>query len=219
PTGLRSEIAGEIMRDRMWDFACGMDSGNSFQGSLGDFNNRLYHHDGPGGGSGGDGGGAPIGGAAGKGAGSGGGIVPPSPQLVGKMYAAHQQNVEEAKKLKNWDHLSGNTYRKNEFATAVYQTGTGLTLSKPQKGYWQDGVPKSEVPGGVGRVAGVHVHVTGNGRHLLWDRDMATQNNYISGTGSIFAPGRLEIFVPSQIQGVPGAYFHTDDGVRLVPGR
>jgi RHS repeat-associated protein len=64
PTGLREELAGEIMRDRMWDFACLGDSGNSFQGSLGDFNNRLYNHDGGGGGGGG---------GDGPGGGSGGG--------------------------------------------------------------------------------------------------------------------------------------------------
>jgi hypothetical protein len=53
PTGME-QVFGEILRDRMWDSACLADSGNSFQGSLGDFNKRLYNHDGPGGGGGGD---------------------------------------------------------------------------------------------------------------------------------------------------------------------
>ena len=157
---------------------------------------------------------APV--ARDDGAGQRGGIVPPSPQLVRSMYSAHEQNVREAKKRENWDYIQGKGYRKNEMATAIDKNGT---LSKAQKGYWQDGVPKSEIPGVAGRIAGVHIHVTGDGRHLPWDRDMATQKHYVSGTGLLYAPGRLEIFVPSQIKGAPGAYFVTDDGIHLVPGR
>jgi RHS repeat-associated protein len=147
----------------------------------------------------------------------GGGLMPLPPPLLRKMYAAHLQNVEEATNPAHWDTFPGTTkIRKNEYATAVYQRKNGFELSKPEKGYWSNG-PKSAVPGGVGRIAGVHVHVTGDGRHLIWDRDQAINNHYISGVGSIFAPRRLDIFVPSQSKG-PGAYFHTDDGESLIPG-
>jgi hypothetical protein len=42
PTGLRSEMAEEIMRDRQWDFACRGDSGNSFQGDTNEYLNRGH---------------------------------------------------------------------------------------------------------------------------------------------------------------------------------
>src|ERR1043166_2908770 len=43
PTGLREELAGEIMRDHMWDFACRMVSGSSFQGEYNGFPNGHDH--------------------------------------------------------------------------------------------------------------------------------------------------------------------------------
>jgi RHS repeat-associated protein len=43
PTGMREQIAVEIMRDRMWDMACRMDSGNSLQGESDGFPNGHDH--------------------------------------------------------------------------------------------------------------------------------------------------------------------------------
>jgi RHS repeat-associated protein len=42
PTGLREQIAGEIMRDEMWDMARYADAANTSQGSFADFTNRAY---------------------------------------------------------------------------------------------------------------------------------------------------------------------------------
>jgi RHS repeat-associated protein len=44
PTGLKEELVGTIMRDRMWDFACRMDSGNGFQGDYNEFFNQWHDH-------------------------------------------------------------------------------------------------------------------------------------------------------------------------------
>ena len=56
PMGLREQLAGEIMRDSMWDFACRMDSGDSFQGEYSAFPNG-HDHTAMGNGDGGSGGG------------------------------------------------------------------------------------------------------------------------------------------------------------------
>jgi uncharacterized protein RhaS with RHS repeats len=152
-----------------------------------------------------------------------GGLMPLPPELLGRMYETHQQNVEKANDKGNWTPIPGTIKSiQEEYATGIYRKGNGLVQDGPNKG-WHEGIkPKSEAfrqeySGGGTRAAATHVHVTGNGRHLPFDREQAITHHYISGTGSASAPGRLDIFVPLQ-SGRGGQYFHTDDGVHLDPG-
>jgi hypothetical protein len=152
-----------------------------------------------------------------------GGLMPLPPELLGRMYETHQQNVEKANDKGNWTPIPGTIKSiQEEYATGIYRKGNGLVQDGPNKG-WHEGIkPKSEAfrqeySGGGTRAAATHVHVTGNGRHLPFDREQAITHHYISGTGSASAPGRLDIFVPLR-SGRGGQYFHTDDGVHLDPG-
>jgi RHS repeat-associated protein len=150
-------------------------------------------------------------------------LMPLSADLLARMYATHEQNVKEANDPANLTTFPGkNKTQKEEYATGIYSKGKGLVQDGPNRG-WHDGVEPQSAPfrkeytGGGTRAAGTHVHVTGNGMHLYKDQMQAERYHYISGTGSIYAPRRLDIFRPFE-KGPGGRYFHSDDGVHSYPG-
>jgi len=151
------------------------------------------------------------------------GLMPLPPDLLHRMYATHLQNVKEASDPRNWTPIPGTIKtQKEEYATGIYRKGNGLVQDGPNRGWHNGVVPESETfrkgyTGGGTRAAGTHVHVTGNGMHLYKDQEQAIRYHYISGTGSIYAPGRLDIFRPFET-GQGGQYFHTDDGEHLFSG-
>jgi RHS repeat-associated protein len=153
---------------------------------------------------------------------NGGGLMPLPPDVVARMYAAQQKNAEEANNKDNWTPIQGTSKRQQEeYSTTIYRRGSSLTQIGPKKGHHVNGQPYSDIYGrnweGGSRVAGTHIHVTGNGRHYGVDVDRARENRYISGVGNAAAPKLLNIYVPPRSGDGPGAFFHTFDGVKLYP--
>jgi hypothetical protein len=150
-------------------------------------------------------------------------LMPMPPELTSRMWADQQENARQANNPNNWTHLDGTRVQKEEYATGIYRKGKDLVSDGPNRGSHVNGTPTSEVfrkgyEGGGVRAGGTHIHVTGNGRHLLWDRDQAIRYRFISGTGHISAPTKLEIFRP-YTSGEGGQYYHTNDGIHVIPGR
>src|SRR5882724_4396615 len=130
-------------------------------------------------------------------------------------------NAEQAKNKNNWTHMGGTKYRPEEYATGGYRKGKDLVTDGPNRGYHVGDTPMSDVfrkeyKGGGTRAFGTHIHVSGNGRHLLKDTDQAIRYRFISGTGHVSDPTRLEIFRPYK-SGDGGQYYHMDDGVNVIP--
>ena len=199
PTGLNPEPK-EIPPDFRWTLALHYDSANIAQGT--------FHY-----------GGDKALSAKDEGSKA---LMPLSSDLLGRMYATHLENVREADDPSNKMTDTMGKVEREEYATTIYRTKTGLDQWGPTRGYHENGVPTSDIHGAIHgrgiRVAATHVHISGNGRHLTWDRNAAERNHYISGVGSVFAPQRLDIYVPSQSGRSPGAYFHSDDGEHVYPG-
>jgi RHS repeat-associated protein len=210
PMGLENPPA-RILPDRNWEAAKYWDSASNFQGAFSEFMQRFQ----------------PAGlimarvetNEAEKGR-----LMPLPPDLLTRMYATQQENAEQASDKANWTPIQGTSKRQQEeYSTTIYRRGGGLEQIGPKKGYHVNGQPYSdiygrELKGGGIREAGTHIHVTGNRRHHGVDVDRARENRFISGVGHVSTPNILNIYVPPRSGQGPGAFYHTNDGVKLYPG-
>ena len=150
-------------------------------------------------------------------------LLPLPRDLLARMYATNEKNAEQASDRANWTPIPGtNKSVQEESSTTIYRRNGGLVQIGPKVGYHNNG-PRSylfgrALKGGGTRVAGTHIHVTGNGRHFGVDIDRARENHYISGVGHVSTPHILNIYIPPSSGRGPGAFYHTNDGVRLLPG-
>jgi len=206
PTGL---LADHIYERQVWLY------GSNFQGSFDDFEQQRHP-------AGTDGGERDVT-MAGQSRTESRQLMSLPPDVVKKLWETNQTNAEQASNRANWTDIPGRKEkRQEEYSTTIYRGGRGLSQIGPTQGRHINNQPQSPVFGpylkdGSRRVAADHIHVSGNGRHYGVDVDRAKEGRFISGVGHVSNPALLNIYVPPRFGNGPGAFFHTTDGMHLIP--